>query len=203
VVHSSPEFRAPFLQWLFSLFVDVTDRGIDSYPDITLATNPYANAVRYQVEVHACLDLLNRPLLLQPDAGDDGTGAFYRQFSCYNDFGLPELFMPWSSSFGFLAEPAAAEAALRHIFEHRLHGPLGPSDAAKWNTGDPGPFLITGRHDFWNIALSTMAFALYLYPEDDLFSDLSEVQEALSAVFPIHRDGFESGDTSAWSAAFP
>ena len=137
LVHASDEFRAPFLQWLLPLFVDVSDRGPDSYPDATLACNPFDNAVLYQLEVDARRALLGRALLLQPDAGDDGTGGFYRQFSCYNDFGHPDLFMPWSAALIFPADPEAAAAALRNHLAHGLHGPLGLSDSVDWLTGAP------------------------------------------------------------------
>src|SRR5439155_16594691 len=83
LVHTSEDFRAPFLQWLFPLFVKVSDRGVDTFPDPSLAGNPFDNAVLYQQEVDAALAALGRPLFLQPDAADDGSGNFYRQFSAY------------------------------------------------------------------------------------------------------------------------
>lgn len=201
LVHPDSGFRAPFLQWLLHLFVDVSDRGIDSFPDIALADNPYANAVRYQLEAHARMESLGRATFLQPDAGDDGTGGTYEQFSCYNDFGQPDLFMPWSSSFSFLADPVAGEAALRDILGHGLHGPLGLTDSVKWQTGQPGPSLVPARHDLWNVGLSTMALVEYLYDDHQFLTSLPEVAAALDAVYPLFRDGFESGDVLAWSTA--
>lgn len=201
LVHSDARFRAPFLQWLLPLFVDVRERGIDSFPDISLATNPFDNAVLYQQEVHAKQAALGRAMLLQPDAGDDGTGSTYEQFSCYEDHGQPDLFMPWSSSFSFLADPAAAEAALRALLSHGLHGPLGLTDSALWQTGAAEPYRMTARHDFWNVALSTMALHQVLFDDNQFLTQLAEVQAALDLVFPLFRDGFESGDVTAWSSS--
>jgi len=195
LVHEFDEFRAPFLQWLFGLFVDVTDRTRDTYPDPALASNPHDNALRYQLEVHASHTKYGRALFLQPDAGDDGTGnRVYEQFSRYQDFGQPDLFMPWSVAFSWLAEPPVAEAALRNHLLNGLHGPLGLSDAVHWTTGESMPDLVTARHDFWNLALSTMAFMQYRSGGNELLSSLPEVREALDRVMPPERifsDGFE------------
>ena len=48
IVHSMSEFRAPFVQALWNLFVDVRHAGIDSYPDSQLAANPWQNFVCYE-----------------------------------------------------------------------------------------------------------------------------------------------------------
>ena len=195
LVHTATAFRAPFLQWLFSLFVDVTDRTKDTYPDPALASNPHDNAVLYQLEVHAETARLNRELFLQPDAGDDGTGSIYEQFSGYNNFGQPDLFMPWSVAFSFLAEPTVAEAALRNHLFNGLHGPLGLTDSVKWTTGALLPGRVTARHDFWNIALSTMALMQYRFGENELLSSLPEIRQALDVVMlnkNIFEDEFES-----------
>ncbi len=183
LVHSSRDFRAPFLQWLFPLLVDVQARGLDTYPDPALAGNPFANAVAYQREAHAKAALLGRATRLQPDAGDDGSGGNYEQFSYYQDFGLPELYMPWSAAFGLLAEPQVAGAALRDHLTNRLHGPLGLSDAIRWETGAPAPALVTARHDLWNVGLSTMALLSYLEGGKTPLSELPEVRAALDKVF--------------------
>ena len=189
LVHTLPEFRAPFVQWLMTLFVDVADRGADTFPDPKFAANPHANAVLYQQEVHARKTKLGRPAFLQPDAGDDGSGSFFAQFSCYEDFDAGTLFMPWSVAFSFLAEPPVAEAALRTLLAAGLHGPLGLTDSVDWATGAPAPSRITARHDFWNLALSTMAFVEYLYRENALLASLPEVTNALDRVFVPEPSG--------------
>ena len=183
LVHSSPNFRAPFLQWLVTLFVKVDDRGTDSYPVSGLASNPHINAVMYQLEAHARASQLSRATRLQPDAGDDGTGNRYEQFSYYKDFGSPDLYMSWAVAWSFLAEVPVAEAALRATLASGFHGPLGLTDSVTWPTGAGPPTLVTARHDFWNIALSTMAFVQYLYGGNQLLAALPEVQAALDGVF--------------------
>lgn len=190
VVHSWKEFRAPFAQALLNLFVDVRRRGIDIYPDEALAVNPWSNFVCYEQQVMARLAELGRPYLVQPDAGDDGTLTDYQQFSIYENFGRADLFMPWSVSFALLAEADGAEEALRFLLLHGLHGPLGLSDSARWETGAAEPYLISARHDFWNTALATMAMLEWLDGENRLsksFSELPEVKEALDSVFPAER----------------
>lgn len=183
VVHESKDFRPPFSQWLFSLFVDVKNRKVDTYPKQDLATNPYRNAVLYQSEVHAFLAQGGRPLFLQPDAGDDGTGNAYNQYSCYKHFGRPDLFMPWSVGFSFLADPKVAGSALRNHLSYRLHGPLGLTEAVHWTTGKDQPSVITALHDFWNTSLSTMALMQYRFGGNQLLADLPEVRAALDKVF--------------------
>jgi len=183
LVHSFPEWRAPFLQWLLPLFVDVSQRGIDTYPDRTLASNPLRNAVRYQEEVDAYFASLGRALFLQPDAGSNGPGTAYNQYSAYDDHGEPELFMPWSVAFSLLGDPAAAEAALRNHLDRGLQGPLGLSDSVHWATGAADPNHVTARHDFWNTALSTMALLEYLFQDNAFFTALPEVAAALDQVF--------------------
>ena len=59
----------PFAQALINLFVDTSDRGVDSYPDRTLARNPWVNFVKYEDEVADKLVELGRENLFQPDAG--------------------------------------------------------------------------------------------------------------------------------------
>jgi hypothetical protein len=183
MVHTQDAFRAPFLQWIFPLFVDVAGRGKDTYPDGDLATNPYDNAVLYQKDVDAKLAELGRDTLLQPDAADDGTGHKYEQFSLYNNFGEPDLFMPWSVAFSFLGDPGAGEAALRNSLAAGLHGPLGLSDTTMWPTGQTGPESLTARQDYWNLALSTMAFTEYLYGGSRYMASLPAVDAALDKVF--------------------
>ena len=187
IVHSMKEFRPPFSQALWNLFVDVRDRGPDCYPDGNLAVNPWHNFVCYQQNVMAYLNVLGRPLFVQPDAGDDGTLGCYRQFSVYDDFGERDLFMPWSVSFALLAGAERAEDSLRFLLEHQLSGPLGLADSAKWATGGGQPYAITSRHDFWNTSLSTMAMMEWLDGPSSLsrsFASLPEIRSALDRVFP-------------------
>lgn len=187
VVHSLSEFRAPFTQALLNLFVDVRGRGGDLYPETSLSTNPWQNFVCYEQSVMAKLAEMGRPYLVQPDAGDDGTLSNYQQFSLYADFGQHDLFMPWSVTFVILAGADRAEDSLRFLLRHGLHGPLGLADSAKWETGAPQPHTVTARHDFWNTALSTMAFLEWLDGDSRLsksFAALPEVCEALDRVFP-------------------
>jgi len=183
LVHSSMDFRAPFLQWLFPLFVDVGARGVDTFPVPELAANPLDNAILYQLEANARAAALGRAELLQPDAGDDGSGADYRQFSFYEDFGRPELFMPWSVAFALLADADAGGLALRRHLESGLHGPLGLTDGVRWPTGDPQPALVTARHDLWNVALSTIALVAFLGPRAEGLAALPQVRDALDRVF--------------------
>ena len=183
VVHSYIEFRAPFLQWLFPLFVVLDALPKDSYPDPELATNPLQNAIRYQKDCHLKLEQQGRALFIQPDAGDDGSGSAYKQYSCYEDFDRPNLFMPWSVSFSLLAEASFAESALRNHLAHRLHGPFGLNDSVHWIVGESAPYQITARDDFWNVSLSTMAMTLFLFQDNEFLTSLPEVSAALERVF--------------------
>ena len=187
MVHSLREFRAPFGQALWNLFVDVRRRGVDSYPNGALAVNPWRNFVCYEQDVTARLAEARRPGLVQPDAGDDGSLSCYRQFSVYDDFGQGDLFMPWSSSFPLLAGVNSAEGSLRFLLRHHLHDPFGLADSAKWTTGAAEPYAVTARHDFWNTSLATMAFLEYLDQESSAsrsFAALPEIRAALDRVFP-------------------
>lgn len=187
IVHSMSEFRAPFVQALWNLFVDVRQRGADCYPDNNLAVNPWENFVCYEKTALNRLAASGRPCLVQPDAGDDGTLNCYQQFSVYENFGQGDLFMPWSSSFALLAGVDNAETVLRFLLHHGLHGALGMSDSAKWATGAPEPYAVTARQDFWNTSLSTMALLEWLDGPSRLsksFAELPEVHGALDRVFP-------------------
>ena len=193
--HSFTQFRPPFVQWLFDLYVDTNGRGTDNFPDAAKSTNPFDNAVKYQKDVDDRFAQLGRGLFLQPDAGSSGTQ--YQQFSAYNNFGEPDVFMPWSVAFSFLGDPQFAEAALRNSLEHNLQGPFGLSDSAIWATGAPEPTSFPANNDLWNTSLSTMAFMDYLYNDSHFLNDLPEVQAALDLVFPnalldgdLNKDGF-------------
>ena len=197
--HAFTQFRPPFVQWLFDLYVDTNDRGLDTYPNASQSTNPFDNAVRYQHDVNDYFQQVGRGLLLQPDAGS--SGSQYQQFSAYNDHGEPNVFMPWSVAFSFLGDPQSAEAALRNSLAHNLHGPFGLSDSAIWATGAPEPTSHPANNDLWNTSLATMAFMDYLYDDSHFLNDLPEVQAALDLVFTaspiagdLNKDGFVGVD---------
>lgn len=198
-VHSLQQYRAPFTQALLNLFVDVRDRGPDTFPNKDMATNPWQNFVAYQQQVMSRLRDKGRRLLVQPDAGDDGTLANYQQFSLYEDFGQSDLFMPWSVGFTLLAGVDGAEEAFRFLLKHDLHGPLGMVDSARWATGADRPGSVTARHDFWNTALATMAMLEYLEGDDRAsrrFAALPEVRGALDRVFPAAGPAMASVENS-------
>jgi hypothetical protein len=190
MVHQLKEFRAPFTQALWNLFVDVRQRGVDIYPDRGLAVNPWQNFVGYEQDVMGKLAAEGRPYLIQPDAGDDGTLTCYRQFSVCDDFGQSDLFMPWSAAMALLADADRSEQSLRFLLQHRLYGPCGLTDSAKWTTGAPEPYAVTSRNDFWNTGLATMALLEWLDGPARLstsFAALPEVRAALDRVFPATR----------------
>jgi hypothetical protein len=209
LTHSSTDFRAPFEQALLNLFVDTSDRGIDNYPVRSLATNPWQNYVRYEKETAAKLDQLGREAFFQPDAGFGGTGG-YQQYSLYNNFGQPTLFMPWSVSLALLAGAPGAEESLRALLENDvLNGPLGLADSARWATGAANPTNVPAGQDNWNMVLSTMALLEYLDgPESAsrFFADLPGVKAALDNVFlegDINGNGLVTGeDLAIWRAGF-
>jgi hypothetical protein len=192
IVHAMPEFRSPFTQALWNLFVDVRERGVDCYPDGHLAVNPWHNFVCYEQHVMARLASTGRACLLQPDAGDDGTLNCYRQFSVYEDFGQHDLFMPWSAALPLLAGVRGSEEAIRFLLQHRLDGPMGLVDSARWVTGAPEPHAIATRCDYWSTGLSTMALLEWLGHDarsSKSFASLPEVRTALDRVFPAPPAG--------------
>jgi hypothetical protein len=146
--------------------------------------------VGYEQDVMTRLAAQGRPYLIQPDAGDDGTLTCYRQFSVCEDFGQGDLFMPWSAAMPLLAGADRSEQSLRFLLQHRLYGPCGLTDSAKWATGAAEPYAVTARTDFWNASLGTMAFLEWLDGPARLsasFSALPEVRTALDRVFPPAR----------------
>jgi hypothetical protein len=188
--HELKEFRAPFTQALWNLFVDVRQRGVDIYPDRGLAVNPWQNFVGYEQDVMSKLAAQGRPYMIQPDAGDDGTLTCYRQFSVCEDFGQSDLFMPWSAAMPLLADADRSEQSLRFLLQHRLYGPCGLTDSAKWRTGAAEPYAVTARNDFWNTGLATMALLEWLdgpARSSTSFAALPEVCAALDRVFPPAR----------------
>ena len=190
MVHQCKEFRAPFTQALWNLFVNVRQRGVDTYPDRGLAVNPWQNFVGYEQDVMSKLAAEGRPYLLQPDAGDDGNLTCYRQFNVCDDFGQGDLFMPWIAAMALLADADRSEQSLRFLLQHRLYGPCGLTDPAKWTTGAAEPYAVTARNDFWNTGLATMALLEWLEGPARLstsFAALPEVRTALDRVFPATR----------------
>ena len=121
------EYRAPFVQALLNLFVDVSERGADNYPIRSLARNPWTNFVRYEAEASAKLEQLGRDNFMQPDAGA-GAGT-YQPWNLYNNFGQPNLFQPWSVAFMLLAGAPGAEDALAVPDRQR------PGQRARWSLG--------------------------------------------------------------------
>lgn len=124
VVHQMAEFRSPFTQVLWNLFVDVRQRGVDIYPDNRLAVNPWQNFVCYERNVLAKLAEMGRPWLVQPDAGDDGTLGCYQPFSVYHAYGRNDLFMPWSAAIALLSGADRAEGACDSCWNTGCSTPL-------------------------------------------------------------------------------
>jgi hypothetical protein len=198
LVHTATQWRAPFEQALINLFVDSSDRGVDNYPTRDLATNPWENFVRFERETAAKLAQLGRENLFQLDAADGDPYSDYRAYSMYNDFGQPELFMPWSAAFALLAGADGAEDALRAMLEvEGVAGPLGLADSVRWVTGQPEPYFVSNGGDNWNTVLMTMALSELLdrmqgvQSGSEFFAALASVSGALDEVFV---DGDVTGD---------
>ncbi len=205
------DYRAPFVQALLNLFVDISDRGADNYPDRTLARNEWLNYVRYEADVAARLQQLGRDDFFQPDAGA-GAGT-YQPWNLYNDFGQPDLFQPWSVALALLAGAPGAEDALRFMLENGLgdglDGPLGMADSAQWATGAADPTDVPSFTDNWNMTLSLMAMMRYLDGSDSaarFFADLPEVKAELDTVFIAgDYDGngtVDASDYSLWKSTY-
>jgi hypothetical protein len=142
LVHTMPAWRAPFVQWLLPLFVDVSTRGIDTYPQRELAANPLRNAIDYELEADAKLAELGRDLLLQPDAGDDGSGTYYKQFSLYDDHDRPDLFMPWSVAFSLLGDANAAEDVAQEMMQSAIDAGVNFFDNAEVYAGGEAEIMM-------------------------------------------------------------
>lgn len=213
LVHSNSLFRAPFEQALLNLFVDTSDHGVDNYPNRALATNPWHNYLRYEQEVADKLQELGRDQFFQPDAGSGAPFSDYHQYSLYNDFGQPDLFMPWSISLALLAGAEGAETALRALLDvDGMTGPLGWADSARWDPNDSLPYFISDGGDNWNTVLSTMALLELLDnlqdspSASDQFAALADVSAALGEVFvdgDLTGDGITDGtDLAIWQNGY-
>jgi hypothetical protein len=208
------DYRAPFVQALANLFVDTSDRGVDNYPNRTLARNPWINFEKYEADVAAKLEQLDRDNFFQADAGQGAAG--YQPYNLYNNFGQPNLFMPWSSSFALLAGAEGAQDALRFLLDNGLggglDGPLGLADSAQWATGAPNPTQVPSFADNWNMALSTMALLEFLdryqgvQSGSQFFASLLEVSSALDEVFldgDLNGNGITNAtDLAIWQAGY-
>ena len=213
LTHSSSLFRAPFEQALLNLFVDTSDRGVDNYPTRSLATNPWQNFLRYEREVAAKLEQLGRDNLFQPDAASGAPFSSYQQYSLYNNFDQPDLFMPWSVAFAMLARAEGAEDALRALLDvDGVMGPLGLADSVRWNTGQADPYFVSNSGDNWNTVLSTMTLMELLdrlegeQSPSEFFAALSGVSSALDEVFvdgDLTGNGITDGaDLAIWEAGY-
>jgi hypothetical protein len=208
------DYRAPFAQALLNLFVDASDRGVDSFPNRALARNPWINFVRYEGEAAARLEQLGREHFFQPDAGLGAAG--YQPYNLFNSFGQPNQFMPWSASLALLAGAPGADEALRYLVDNGLtgglDGPFGLADSALWATGASGPSAVPSFADNWNVTLSTLALLEYLDRAQGVdgasrrFADLTDVRAALDRVFiegDLDGDGAVDGDDLArWRQGF-
>jgi hypothetical protein len=208
------DYRAPFAQALLNLFVDTSERGVDSYSNRTLARNPWHNFVKYEADVAANLDQLGRDYFFQPDAGQGAAG--YQPYNLFNNFGQPNLFMPWSVSFALLAGAENSEQALRFLLDNGLggglDGPLGLADSAQWVGGAASPTQVPSFADNWNMALSLMAFMEWLdqyqgsQSPSEFFAALAEVDSALDKVFipgDLNGNGVTNGvDLAIWQGGY-
>jgi hypothetical protein len=204
-------YRAPFAQALVNLFVDTSERGVDSFPNRSLARNPWVNFVKYEDEVADRLAQLGREHFFQPDAGA-GAGT-YQPWNLYNNFGQPNLFQPWSAALALMAGAEGAEEALRFLLDNGLgtglDGPLGLADSAQWATGAANPTTVPSFADNWNMTLSLMALMELLEGEDRaslFFSNLPEVDAALDTVFldgDLNGNGVtNAADLTLWRSGF-
>jgi hypothetical protein len=190
IVPSLSDYRSPFVEWIFPLFVNVSGPLVDDYPVAALASNPLANATAYQRDVDARLAAEGRATMLQPDAGDDYTGTHYEDYSIWDDFGQPTLFMPWSVSSALLGDPSAGGTALQQLLASSvkgsfgyLQGPFGLVDSAFWATGDSGPTNVAARNDLWNTSVSLMSLDQDLYQDNQYLTSAPAVQSAIAEIF--------------------
>ncbi len=217
VTYTSTDHRAPFGQALVNLFVDVSDRGLDTYPDANLRTNSWQNFKDFEVDSGEYLAQQDRPYFYQPDAARGGPPSGYKAYSLYDlhpagGVTNEDLFMPWSATLALLSGDENAEFALRHLLQSDLHGPLGMADGARWTTGAEGPSIVNALQDNWNLALSLMALMRYIDgPESSahFVADLPQVSEALDNLFfeqlagDYNRDGaVTQADYEVWRSTY-
>ncbi len=213
VTYGGTDHRAPFSQALVNLFVDVSDRGDDTYPNATLRTNSWQNFKDFEVDSGEYLAQLDRPYFYQPDAARGGPPSGYKAYSLYNlqpagGVTNEDLFMPWSATLALLSGDPNAEYALRFLLQSDLHGPLGMADGARWTTGADGPSIVNALQDNWNLALSLMALMRYIDGPDSaarFVADLPGVSDALDNLFfeqlpgDYNRDGvIDQADYVVW-----
>jgi hypothetical protein len=217
----SDEFRAPFNQALINLFVDTSERGVDSFGNRTLARNPWVNFQKYHADVAARLEELGRPYFFQPDAGrgpdpDNPSAITYNAWNLFRDFGQPDLFHPWSVSFALLAGAENAEEALRYLVDNGLgtglDDPLGMADWAMWPTGAGNATSASSATDNWNMTLSLLAFMEWLdryqgvESASQFFASLAGVDAALDNVFvpgDLNGNGMtNSADLAIWQNGY-
>jgi hypothetical protein len=205
------DYRAPFVQALLNLFVDTSQRGADNYATRFYARNPWENFVRYETDVAAKLNQLGRSNFMQPDAGQGAAG--YQPYNLYNNFGQPNLFMPWSVAEVLMSGAPGAEDALRFLLDNGLvtglDGPQGLADSAQWITGAANPTQVPSFADNWNMTLSLMSLLEYLEGANRqslFFANLPEVKSALDSVFVAGdftgMGGVDAADYSYWRSTF-
>jgi hypothetical protein len=217
VTYTSTDHRAPFGQALVNLFVDVSDRGLDTYPNASVRTNSWQNFKDFEVDSGEYLAQEDRPYFYQPDAARGGPPSGYKAYSLYNlqpSGGVTneDLFMPWSSTLALLSGDENAEFALRFLLQSDMHGPLGMADGARWTTGAEGPSMVNALQDNWNLALSLMALMRYIDGPDSAaryLADLPRMSEALDNLFfeqlpgDYNRDGaISQADYEVWSSTY-
>lgn len=217
VTYTSTDHRAPFGQALVNLFVDVSDRGLDTYPNASVRTNSWQNFKDFEVDSGEYLAQQDRPYFYQPDAARGGPPSGYKAYSLYNlqpSGGVTneDLFMPWSSTLALLSGDENAEFALRFLLQSDMHGPLGMADGARWTTGAEGPSMVNALQDNWNLALSLMALMRYIDGPDSAaryLADLPRMSEALDNLFfeqlpgDYNRDGaISQADYEVWSSTY-
>jgi hypothetical protein len=213
LTHSQSQYRAPFEQALLNLFLDTSERGVDNFPNRFLATNPWQNYLRYERETAERLEHLGRENLFQADAGSGAPFSSYEQYSLYNNFGQPDLFMPWSVALAMLAGADGADEALRTLLDvDGIMGPLGLADSVRWTTGVAQPYFVSNSGDNWNTVLSTMALMELLdhlqgeQSASEFFALLSTTSSALDEVFvdgDLTGNGVaDTADLAIWRSGF-
>ncbi|MCA9260383.1 MAG: hypothetical protein KDA61_14325, partial [Planctomycetales bacterium] len=215
VLYQGTEYRAPFSLALVNLFVDLSERGVDSFPTPALRVNPWQNFKNNEADIASYLHQIGRDLLFQPDAGQGGDPSGYKAYSFYNlapanGESNEDLIMPWSVSLALLSGIPEAEQALRMQLAADLHGPFGLVDMARWQTDAAEPNAATAFQDYWNSTLSLMALMRYVDGVDSasrLLADLPAMSQALDRVFYRRRAGdffldnqIDARDLAVWES---